>query len=223
MCRLDRNTARRGRPLVPVTRLRTRRWRLTRASALRTAIVPLLLLPGLAGLAQNALAGVTDALALVGLGLADLADVGRHLADQLLVGPPDRDSGGARDLERDPVGGVHLDGMGEAEGQLQLGGPLGRAPVADPDDLEVAGEPVRHPDHHVVDQRAGEPVERPVLPGGRRAGDDQLVALPGDRDVGHEVALEGALGALHGDMGAVGLDVDPGGNGNRLAAYTGHY
>src|SRR5579884_3674685 len=38
-----------------------------------------LLLPRLAGLAQDALAGVADALALVGLGLANLADVGRHL------------------------------------------------------------------------------------------------------------------------------------------------
>src|SRR5713226_322317 len=112
MCRLDRNTARRGRPVVPLTRLRTRRWRLTRASAVLTVIgrsasfsggprgaapPECLLLPCLAGLAQDALAGVADALALVGLGLADLADVGRHLADQLLVGPPDGDAGGARD------------------------------------------------------------------------------------------------------------------------------
>src|SRR6476660_230376 len=109
MCRLDRKTARRGRAVVPVTRLRTRRWRLTRASALPTAMGALLLLPGLAGLAQDALAGVADTLALVGLGLADLADVGRHLADQLLVRPPDGDAGGARHLEGDPVGGVDVD------------------------------------------------------------------------------------------------------------------
>src|SRR6266550_6392005 len=159
MWRLDRNTARRGRSVVPLTRLRTRRWRLTRASAVRTAIVPLLLLPGLAGLAQDALAGVADALALVGLGLADLADVGRHLADQLLVGPPDGDAGRGRNLEGDPLGGIDVDGVGEAEGQFDLVGALGRGPVADADDLEVAGETVGDADDHVVDQGAGEPVE----------------------------------------------------------------
>src|SRR5438045_6252085 len=125
MWRLDRNTARRGRSVVPLTRLRTRRWRLTRASAVRTAIVPLLLLPGLTGLAQDALAGVADALALVGLGLADLADIGRHLADELLVEAPDGDPGGGRHLEGDAVGGVGVDRMREAEGHLEPVRPRG--------------------------------------------------------------------------------------------------
>src|SRR6266550_1601385 len=222
MWRLDRNTARRGRSVVPLTRLRTRRWRLTRASAVRTAIVPLLLLPGLAGLAQDALAGVADALALVGLGLADLADVGRHLADELLVGPPDGDTGGARDLEGDPVGGVDVDGVRETEGQLDLVGPLGGGPVADADDLELPREPVGHPDHHVVDQRPGEAVEGAVLPLVGRPGDDQLVAFPGHGDVGHQVALQRALGALHDHVRAVEGHVDTGGDGNRLPADAGH-
>ncbi len=60
-----------------------------------------LLLRGLAGLAQHALAGVADALALVRLGLADLADVGRDLADELLVEAAHDDARRLRNLERD--------------------------------------------------------------------------------------------------------------------------
>ena len=52
--------------------------------------VPLLArLPGLLG---DVLPEVPDALALVGLGLADLADVGGHLADGLLVDAPNDDA-----------------------------------------------------------------------------------------------------------------------------------
>src|SRR5579884_966470 len=69
-CRL-RKTASRGRAWAPSTRLRTRRWRLSRA-ARRSCLVyiALLALPGLAGLARLAaqlLAAVEHALALVGL------------------------------------------------------------------------------------------------------------------------------------------------------------
>src|SRR5689334_17655999 len=94
MCLLDRNTARRGRSLVPRTPLRTRAWRRARASCFFLVEIDIagswllfraLLLGGLAGLADDPLARVLDALALVGLGLAELADVGGDLADRLLV------------------------------------------------------------------------------------------------------------------------------------------
>src|SRR5688572_20231947 len=99
MCLLERKTARRGRSAVPVTFLRTRRCRRARCSVLLNAIVvPLALLAGLPGLAQHLLAGVPDALALVRLGLADLADVGGHLADELLVDAPHGDRRGRRHL-----------------------------------------------------------------------------------------------------------------------------
>ena len=88
-------------PAVPATFLRTRWWRRARATCLSLAATcscaDLLdcstgvgLLGGLAGLADDPLAGVADAFALVGLGLADLADVGGDLADQLLVDAPAR-------------------------------------------------------------------------------------------------------------------------------------
>src|SRR4029453_8721084 len=105
MCLFDRNTDRRGRSAVPRTFLRTRKWRRLRASTLWSVIsLPFRVstsrasLRRLARLAKDALVGVADALALVGLGLADLADVGCDLADQLLVGTLDRDAGRRRNL-----------------------------------------------------------------------------------------------------------------------------
>src|SRR4029434_5916821 len=84
-----------------------------------------------AGLAEDALVGVADALALVGLGLADLADIGRHLAHGRLVGALDRDPGGRGHLERDALGGIDGDRMREAELQLELRWTLGNDAVAD--------------------------------------------------------------------------------------------
>src|SRR5512133_1960103 len=101
MCEFVRVTRRRGRSAVPLTLPRTRRWRLARAAAFafdvsmlrpapsfsrpRRAARSLSLLGGLTDLAADMLARVADALALVGLRRADLADLGRHLADALLV------------------------------------------------------------------------------------------------------------------------------------------
>src|SRR4029453_12000667 len=131
MCLLDRNPGRGGRAAVPRTFLRTRKWRRLRASTLWSVISlylwvstsRVLAFPSLrrlAGLAQDALVGVADALALVGLGLADLADVGRHLADELLVGTLHGDPRGSRHLERDALGGVDRHRVREPELQLDL-------------------------------------------------------------------------------------------------------
>src|SRR6188768_2552556 len=101
----ERNTARRGRSAVPRTFLRTRRCRRCRGSSegfffelIRTSLARL------SGLALDVLAGVPDALALVRLGLADLANVGGHLADLLLVDAPHDDPGRDGHLELDAVG-----------------------------------------------------------------------------------------------------------------------
>src|SRR6266513_393862 len=79
MPRFERKTTRRGRSAVPCSRPRTRRWRLRRAS--RTVG-----LGTLAHLPAHVLAFVADAFALVRLGRADLANLGRGLTDHLLVG-----------------------------------------------------------------------------------------------------------------------------------------
>src|SRR2546421_5122054 len=137
MCLLERNTARRGRAAVPRTFLRTRRWRRSRATC-RFCISASALLRRLAGLAQHALVDVADALALVRLGLADLADVGGHLADQLLVEAAHRDAGGRRYLELDSLRCVDRDGVREPELEVDPARPGRRGAVAHAHDLELA-------------------------------------------------------------------------------------
>src|SRR5438132_697605 len=94
-------------------------------------------LRGLAGLALNVFTGIADTLALVRLGLTDLADVGRHLSHFLLVNASDPDSGRGGHLEGDAVRRVDHDRMAESERQLNLGRPSGDGPVADTDDLQL--------------------------------------------------------------------------------------
>src|SRR5437764_8363895 len=91
----------------------------------------------LPGLALYVLAGVADALALVGLGLADLADVGGDLANSLLVDAPHEDAVGRRNLEADVLGRVDDDGVAVPDGQLDLVAALRRRPIADAHDLEL--------------------------------------------------------------------------------------
>ena len=75
---------------------------------------------------------VANALALVGLGLAQLADVGRDLADQLLVDARHSQLRRALDGEGDPFGGLERDGVGEPELELELGRALGQDAVPTP-------------------------------------------------------------------------------------------
>src|SRR6185436_15803228 len=97
MCLALRNTTRRGRSGVPVIRLRSDRWRFLRVSSLLfLAIVLSVRLSaaasattggsGLAGLLLDHFLGVLHALALVRLGGAQLADLGRGLAQHVPVG-----------------------------------------------------------------------------------------------------------------------------------------
>src|SRR6266508_4018724 len=188
MCRLERKTARRGRSAVPRTFLRTRRWRRPRAS--RLVIVMLGSFRALPRLAADVLVDVADALALVRLGLADLADVGRHLADELLVGAPDDDAGRDGHLEGDPL-----------------------------ERLDVA---FGYADHHVVDQRPGEPVQRAVLALVVGTRDRELVADARDGDVVRRVVLERALRALDDHVAALDGHVDAGRDGDGLLADAGH-
>src|SRR3974390_696405 len=114
MCLFERNTARRGRSAVPATFLRTRRWRRSRCSDfVRLMRIPLL--RRLAGLATDVLAGVPDALALVGLGLPDLANIGGDLTDELLVVSAHDDARRLRHLERHSFGRLHPHGVRVAD------------------------------------------------------------------------------------------------------------
>src|SRR5262249_51451738 len=136
----------------------------------------------LAGLALHALAQVAHALALVRLGFADLADVGGHLPDCFLVDAPHRDAGRLRYLELDAVGRLHADGMAETERELDRAVALRGGAVADADNLELLGEALRHADDHVVDERTGQAVLRPVLTLVVRTLDHELAVVLADRD-----------------------------------------
>src|SRR3546814_18333699 len=120
-------------------------------------VVPLL--ARLSGLLGDVLAEVPDALALVGLGLADLAYVGGDLANRLLVDAPDHYAVRSGHLEGDAGGGVDGHGMAEAKREVELGVALRSRAVADADDLELLGELLVHAHDHVAHQRAAEAVQ----------------------------------------------------------------
>src|SRR3569833_1867038 len=87
MCRPVRCTESRGRPEpAPLSAVRTRRRRRSN----RESLAILLLLPFFA---EDILAAIADALALVGLRLAPAADLGGELPDLLLVDAGDLDRG----------------------------------------------------------------------------------------------------------------------------------
>src|SRR5215217_7651172 len=113
-------------------------------------------LTSLSDLAADVLTRVAHALALVRLGLAQLADVRSDLADQLLVDALDAQPGRAVDGERDAVGGVEGDRVGVPELELQLCGALRQHAVAHADDLELLLVALGDPDDHVVDESASQ-------------------------------------------------------------------
>src|SRR6476619_525487 len=169
MPRLERKTVRRGRSAVPRTFARTRRWRRRRPSLT-------VRLGTLADLSPHVLALVADALALVGLGRAHLADLGGRLPDDLLVRAIDDHLRRLWDVERHAVARGDRDGVREADGELELRALELRA-IPDALDLEVLLEAVRDALDHVRDERPREPVERAVLAalGGAGHGDDAVL------------------------------------------------
>src|SRR5205807_9155822 len=130
----------------------------------------------LADLPADVLALVADALALVRLGRAHLADLGGRLPDHLLVRALDEDLRRRRHLEGDALARLDRDGVRIADAQLEIRA-LERGAVAHALDLELLLEALRDALHHVRDERAREPVQRPVLAALGRPRDDDL-AVP---------------------------------------------
>src|SRR5947208_12798964 len=155
MPRFDRNTTRRGFCAVPLTLPRTRLCRRMRPSLT-------VKLGTLAHLPAHVLALVANALALVRLRRANLANLGGRLADLLFVGALDDDLGRRRDLEADARPGLDRDGVGVSDLQLEIGA-LERRAVADALDLQALLEALRHAFDHVGDERARQPVQRAVV------------------------------------------------------------
>src|SRR5690606_1159637 len=149
----------------------------------------------LAGLETDLLARVADALAVVGVGRPEGADVRRHLADGLLVDAADLDLRGLRRGQGDALEGLDHDGVREAEAQLEVLA-LHLAAEADAVDLQVAGVTLRHADDGVLDQRAGEAVLGALLAGVALPRDGQHAVLEFEAELRVDVDGQGALRAL---------------------------
>src|SRR5579885_764036 len=121
MCLDERNTDRRARPFFMPASLTLRRTdavrRAVRSFKFVMAQSPLFLL---AFLAEDVLAGVLHALALVGLRRTETAQLGGNLADLLLVDAGDDDLGRLRRRDRDPLRDRIVDVVREAELQVEL-------------------------------------------------------------------------------------------------------
>ena len=185
---------------------RTRAWRLglrhpSRGSAF--AALPRLL--------ADVLALVPDALALVGLGLADLPDLGGHLADQLLVDAAHRRCGWASGTSNSMPSGAGTATGCEKPTASSRSLPLHRGPVADAMISRRFSKPFVTPWTMFAMSDAGQPVQA--------RGDLALVARALDADrrrprativiSGCKRWLERAPRALHGhDASRPIVDVD---------------
>src|SRR5262245_21833592 len=163
MCLEERKTESRGRSpaerLIPGRTLAVRR--MVQSTTVAITRLPSLLL---AFLAEDELARIFHALALIGLGLAERSDLGRDLPDLLVVDAADDDLGRLRDRDRnalrDRIGNV----VGVAELQLQIA-TLHRSTVPDAGDFELALEALGHAEDELGDQCAVGAPHRPRLLG----------------------------------------------------------
>src|ERR1051325_5166712 len=219
MCFDERKTDSRRR--VPAAALTARRTRAVRRSVwvLNLAMVASLLL--LAFLAEDVLAGVLHALALVGLRLAEGADLRRHLADLLAIDGGDHHLGRLRRRARGGVRDRVDDVVTVAERDLQVLALHGGA-IADAGDLELLLEPLGDAGDEVRHQRA-----RGAPHGARALGLVARIDLDAARvHLGHyfgrQHELEGALRPLHLDGLAVDARRHAGRDRDRLLADTGH-
>src|SRR3546814_639515 len=107
----------------------------------------------LAFLAENVLAAIFDALALVGLRLAPTPDLGGQLADLLAIDARNLDRGLIRGLHLQAFrhGDVHVVAVAELQTQVLA---LGRGAIADAGDLEGLREALGHARHQVLHQSA---------------------------------------------------------------------
>src|SRR5215469_13225991 len=179
---------------------------------------PLLLL---AFLAADRLGLVLDALALVGLGLAEAADHRGDLADALPVGAGDGDRGRLLAGDLDVLGDRELNLV--AVSQLQIEAlALHRGAIADAVDLEADGEALRDAIHHVVDKGARRPPQRAGTLGVALRLDPHLAVLDRGGNLVADDQLQGAELALGGDGLPGDVDIDAARDGHRVLSYARH-
>src|SRR5581483_3009691 len=161
----------------------------------------------LAGLLLEHFAGVAHALLLVGIGLAQPADVRRDLTDELSIHAGDGDVRLLLDRDVDPGRDLEHDRMRVPEREHHLL-PLHLRAVPDADDVELLLVAFGHAEHGVGDEAASQPVKLAQLRVfGPRLG-DQMAVGDLEADAGRNRLAHLPLRALHVD-GAVGhLDGD---------------
>src|SRR3990170_6238305 len=215
MWRPVRWTDSRGRaPPRFLSAVRTRRRRRSKSESLAM----LLLLPFLA---EDVLAAVLDALALVRLGLAPLAYLGGELADGLLVDAADLDRGLVRGLHLQAFRHVEIDIVALAELKLQLVALRIRA-VADAGDLEDLGEALGHALDQVRDERALHAPEGPRRLGGVCRLDHDGFTIDGVADLVAQAERESALRPLHAEHAVLDSGGDPARDRHRHFADAAH-
>src|SRR5690606_3646600 len=192
MCRPVRWIDSRGRPLPRfLSAVRTRRRRRSN----RESLAILLLLPFLA---EDVLAAILDALALVGLRLAPATDLGRELPDRLLVDAADLDRGLIGSLHLEAFRHIEIDIVAVAKREAQVA-PLGLGTIADAGDVQEAGVAVRDAFDEVRDERAlHAPVAARFLGIVSRLDRNRSI-LELVADLVREAEREGALRALHAE------------------------
>src|SRR5258707_5340857 len=148
MCLPERKTLRRGRtPAAWRSAKRVRRWRRAKRALLSDMVLSPLLL--LAFLAADLLGRILDALALVGLGRTQAADLRGELSDLLTIRAGDFDFGRLHSLDLDAGRDRDLDVVAVADLHLQHPG-IRLGAVADAGDLDVDGAAVRYASEHVA-------------------------------------------------------------------------
>src|SRR5690554_548702 len=183
----------------------------------RRAGFPALCLLGF--LADDVLAGVLHALALVGLRRSVPADLRGDLADLLLVGAGDQDLGLGRRGDGDAVRDREHHRVRKAQGQVQVLA-LHRGTVAHAHQLELALEAFGHAADHVVHDRADGAGYGHVRRFDR--GEHDVAVLDLDLHAFRPRDRQGALRALHANFDVLDVDLDALGQGNRLLGNTGH-
>src|SRR5688500_18572384 len=164
-------------------------------------------LASLASLLLDPLFRVLDALCLVRVRYAQRADPRRHLAHHLLVGAEHLDLLWCLESERHPRGRIDLDGMREAERELQLlPGEHGAVPRAA--DLEITSVTRGDAGDHVLKERAWASVQRVARVRVALALHDHRPVLARHAHIRMEGADELALRSLHADRVSVDLHVD---------------
>ena len=94
--------------------------------------------------------------------------------------------------------------------------------VANALDLQGLGEALCHANHHIVDERAGQAVERTGLLFVVRTGYQNVAAFHGNAHLGVKALGQGTLGALHRHFAAVDVYLNTSGNIDGFSSNSRH-